>query len=96
MGVAFEDLDGLTGLGVEGVDVFEQVEQLSVVHLEEHAGNLTSLLGVRLLDEREKPFAEHLLLLCVSGRGKRRGGERFLVSTLALVLDKRYDQHPHL
>lgn len=76
--VIFQDLDGFSRLGVERVDIFEQVEQLRVVHLEEHTSNLTGLLCVRLLDEREKTFAEHLLLLGVGGRGEGRGGERLL------------------
>lgn len=77
-GVVLENLDGFTSLGVEGVNVFEQVKEFGVVHFEEHAGDLPGLFGVRLLNEREQSLSEHLLLLGVGGRGKCRGGERLL------------------
>mmetsp|Transcript_15759 Transcript_15759/g.33532 ORF Transcript_15759/g.33532 Transcript_15759/m.33532 type:complete len:289 (-) Transcript_15759:1073-1939(-) len=60
----------LDDLGVERVGRLEQVEQLAVVHLEEHAGDLAGELRLDVLDEREKALAQELLLLL-----GRRGGE---------------------
>lgn len=40
-----------------------QVDQLGVVHLEKHTGNLASQLGLHLVDLGVKSLSEHLLLL---------------------------------
>ena len=60
----FERLDRLLDLEGERLAVLlQQAEQLRVVHLEEHPGDLGSELWVGLLDDREETLAEHLLLL---------------------------------
>ena len=41
----------------------EQVQQLAVVHLQQHAGDLCSLVLVAALDKREETLANHLLLV---------------------------------
>merc|ERR1719181_1439924 len=67
-----KDLDGLVHLGRKGVLVFQKMQQFTVVHFKEHAGDLAGLVLVRRLDEREKALAKHLFLLRV-GRGRQGG-----------------------
>ena len=66
--VELQDGDGLHDLGVECLRRLEQVEQLAVVHLEEHASDLAGELRLDRRDEREEAFAQKLLLLL----GRRR------------------------
>ena len=44
-----ENLVGLVDLGAEGVGVLNQVQQIRVVHLEQHASELAGLLWVDVL-----------------------------------------------
>ena len=67
-----------TDLGLEGLARLEHVQQLRVVYLEQHAGDLASELRVHLLDEREEAFTQHLLLFLGWGGGQHAGGERGL------------------
>lgn len=75
-GVRGEDLQGLVDLVVEGLRGLQHVQQLGVVHLEEHARDLTRQIGLALLDEREDALADHLLLLGRVGVGEHLRRER--------------------
>ena len=52
LGVSLEHLDGLLDLGGEGLGGLEEVEKLTVVHLEKHAGNLSGELGLGGVNKR--------------------------------------------
>lgn len=84
LGLVLFSLLGLVGLAPLGknsqslVDLFlesrgrlDQVEELSVVHLEQHAGNLSSEVGLRFVNQGVEGLSEHLLLLGRSSSGKR-------------------------
>lgn len=73
-----EDGDGLLDLALEGLLVLQHVDQLGVVDLQEHAGDLAGQLGVHALDEGEEALAQHLLLLLWRSRRKHRSCQRLL------------------
>ena len=54
------------------------MKELSVVDLEQHAGDLASQVRVHPLDEREESLTQHLLLLLGRSRGQHGGGEWLL------------------
>ena len=58
--------------------VLQHVKELSVVDLEQHAGDLASQVRVHPLDEREESLTQHLLLLLGRSRGQHGGGEWLL------------------
>ena len=60
--VGLQDLQGLLDLGAESIGTLQKMEELGVVHLEEHAGDLTSELRLRLVDEGVETLANHILL----------------------------------
>jgi hypothetical protein len=64
--VVVVDTHGLVNLVAESGVVGGQVKELSVVHLEEHTGDLAGKLGLLLVNLGVKSLTEHLLLL---GRG---------------------------
>ena len=51
------------------------MKKLCVVHLEEHACDLSSELGLRVVDERVKTLSDHVLLHLRTGGGERTGGK---------------------
>ena len=73
-----EDGDSLLDLAFEGLLVLQHVDQLGVVDLQEHAGDLAGQFGVHALDEGEETLAQHLLLLLGRGRRQHRGGQWLL------------------
>ena len=54
------------------------MQQLGVVDLEQHAGDLASQFRVHALDQREEALAQHLLLLLGRGRGQHGGCQSVL------------------
>ena len=70
-----EDLDGLVNLALESVRRLEEVEELSVVHLQEHASDLSGKLGLGRVDEGIKTLADHVLLHLRAGSSKGGGGK---------------------
>mmetsp|Transcript_1781 Transcript_1781/g.5778 ORF Transcript_1781/g.5778 Transcript_1781/m.5778 type:complete len:376 (+) Transcript_1781:625-1752(+) len=71
IGVHLQHRERLHDLGIERIGRLEQVEQLAVVHLQEHAGDLAGHGRLLRLDQREKPLAQQLLLLLRRRRGQR-------------------------
>jgi hypothetical protein len=76
--VSLQHSDSLLHLGLEGLVVLQHVQQLRVVDLEQHAGDLTREIGVHTLDEREKALAKHLFLLVVGSGSQHGSGQRLL------------------
>ena len=58
--------------------MLQHMEELGVVDLEQHAGDLSGQVGEHPLDEREETLAQHLFLLLGWSSGQHGGGERFL------------------
>lgn len=79
--VLLEDGDGLVHLGLQGVGRLQQQQQLAVVHLQQHAGDLAGQLRLQALHQREQALAQHLLLLL--GRGGREHGRGQVAALLA-------------
>ncbi len=73
--------DGLVHLGNQGVGRLQQQQQLAVVHLQQHAGDLAGQLRLQALHQREQALAQHLLLLL--GRGGRQHGSGQVAALLA-------------
>jgi len=69
-------------LALERVVILQHVEELSVIDLEQHAGDLAGQVGVHPLDEREESLTQHLLLLL------RRSGGQHASSEGLLALDE--------
>jgi hypothetical protein len=44
--VSFQDLQGFRDLGAQGLGRLQQMQELRIVHLEKHTGNLTGQLGL--------------------------------------------------
>mmetsp|Transcript_28458 Transcript_28458/g.67127 ORF Transcript_28458/g.67127 Transcript_28458/m.67127 type:complete len:438 (-) Transcript_28458:489-1802(-) len=61
--VHLQHREGLHYLRVEGIRRLEQVEQLAVVHLQQHARDLARQMRLNVLDQREESLAKQLLLL---------------------------------
>jgi len=72
--VSLEDSHGFVDLALERAVVLQHVKELSVVDLEQHAGDLASQVRVHPLDEREESLTQHLLLLLGRSRGQHGGG----------------------
>merc|ERR1712203_1248514 len=71
--VSLEDSDSLVDLALEGLLVLQHVNQLRVVDLEQHAGDLAGQVRIHGLDEREEALAQHLLLLLWRSGGQHGG-----------------------
>ena len=82
--MALKDGDGLLYLVDEHGTVFEDVQDLGDVHLEEHTGDLRGLLGVDLLDLDVQLLSEGVLLLFGGQLAELGGGETAWESGLAL------------
>ena len=67
-----------TYLPLQRVMIFQHVQQLSVVDLQEHTGDLPGQVRVHALDQREETLTEHLLLFLRRSRGQHGGGEWLL------------------
>ena len=67
-----------TYLLLQEVVILQHVQQLGVVDLQEHPGDLPSQVGVYSLDQWEEPLAQHLLLVLGRSGGQHGGGERLL------------------
>ena len=65
-------------LALERLLVLEHVDELRVVDLKQHAGDLSSKVREHSLDQREDPLAKHLLLLLGRGSGQHGRGQRLL------------------
>jgi len=68
--VLTEDVKSFTDFVLQGSGTLQKVEEFSVVHLQEHTGDLTSKLGLKLLNLGEQVFSDHLLFLFF-GSGKK-------------------------
>lgn len=79
------DSHGLVDLGAEGLLVLSKAEELGVLHLEEHTGDLASELGLLSVDLGVKSLTEHLLLL-VGRSGVKNVGVDGRAGRLATVL----------
>ena len=58
------------------------MEQLGVVDLEQHTGDLAGEVGIHPLDQREQSLTQHLLLLLGRSRGQHGGGQGLLAGDL--------------
>ena len=90
--VRVQDLERLLDLRPERLGTLEEVEQLGVVHLEQHTGNLPGEVRLRLVDERVQPLPDHVLLYLGRGARERRGREllvRARRGVLLLLLGRR-------
>lgn len=56
----------------------QHVQQLRVVNLQQHAGDLASQLRVHALDQWEQPLTQHLLLLLWWGCSQHTGSQGVL------------------
>lgn len=55
-----KDLHGFSNLGLESLWRLEQVQHLSLVHLQQHASHLRSLLMLQLINKRIQVLTKHL------------------------------------
>jgi len=74
--VGLQDGHGFFDLALQRVVVLQHVEQLGVVDLQQHAGDLAGEVGVHPLDQWEESLSQHLLLLLWRSRGQHGGRER--------------------
>jgi len=74
--VGLQDGHGFFDLALQGVVVLQHVEQLGVVDLQQHAGDLAGEVWVHPLDQWEESLSQHLLLLLWRSRGQHGGRER--------------------
>ena len=81
-----EHLVGLGELLLQGDGVLEEMQQLGVVHLQQHAGQLASNLREARVHQRVDVIPENLLLALRLGRGKERS--KLLGSILDCLLCK--------
>lgn len=65
----------LLHLGLKGLLILDHVQELRVFDLQQHAGDLTSQIGVHMLNHRIQTLAEDLFLLLRLGVGQQRGNE---------------------
>ena len=65
-----------THLGLEGLRRLQHVQQLRVVNLQEHAGDLAGQGGGQPADEGKQSLPQHLLLLLCRRRRQQGGGQR--------------------
>ena len=92
---------GLRDLGVEGLRLLKQGEQLASVHLQEHARDLARQVRLHGLHQREESLAEQLLLLrrkrgSLRCRPRRWRPERIELILLPLDLELgRLEQDAH-
>ena len=79
--VSLQDLQGLLDLGAESIGTLQKMEELGVVHLEEHAGDLAGKVRLGVMDEGIEPLPDHVLLHLGGGRreGRRLVGGRLHV-----------------
>ena len=82
-----------TYLLLQEVVILQHVQQLGVVDLQEHAGDLSGQVRVHSLDKREETLAEHLLLLLGRSGGQHGGGERLLALDDDCLLSLRCRGH---
>eukprot|EP00162_Nutomonas_longa_P012116 comp20919_c0_seq1/m.43597 comp20919_c0_seq1/g.43597 ORF comp20919_c0_seq1/g.43597 comp20919_c0_seq1/m.43597 type:complete len:589 (+) comp20919_c0_seq1:259-2025(+) len=87
--VLLKDHDGLLDLGLEGIRGLEQQNELGVVHLEQHAGDLGSKLRLLLENQRVETLANHLLLLSLGSSSETSGGERLEIGLARLASRSR-------
>jgi len=76
--VSLEYSHSFFNLALQRVRVLQHVKELSVVDLQQHAGDLSGEVGVHPLDQREESLTQHLLLLLGRSGGQHGGGERLL------------------
>ena len=84
--MSLENSHGFFDLALQRVGVLQHVEQLGVVDLKQHAGDLAGEVRVHPLDRREQTLAQHLLLLLGRSGGQHGGGERLLALDDGLLL----------
>jgi hypothetical protein len=75
-GMGLEDSESLGDLLIESGGRLEEVNKLTVVHLEEHTGDLTSKHGLLELDEGEQTLTDHLLAHLFGSGGEGLDGQR--------------------
>eukprot|EP00042_Codosiga_hollandica_P025946 m.119180 g.119180 ORF g.119180 m.119180 type:complete len:644 (-) comp52044_c0_seq1:2-1933(-) len=82
--VLLENTEGLVDFAAKGNLVLEQVQQVAVVHLQEHACQLASLLRIEAGDDLEEVVSQDLLLVLSISGGE--GGSQCLHVRLGLGL----------
>lgn len=65
-----QDVQGLLNLGHQSIGGLNQIQQLTIVHLQKHTGDLAGLLGLVLVDQRIQSLTDHVLLSSGVGRGQ--------------------------
>lgn len=65
----------LLDLGLEGLLILDHVQELRVLDLQQHAGDLARQSGVHALDHRVQPLSEDLLLLLWLGISQQRSNK---------------------
>lgn len=73
--VLLQHSDGLVDLGLQGLLRLQQQQQLAVVHLQQHAGDLAGQLRLQALHQGEQALAQHLLLLLRGGGCQHGSGQ---------------------
>mmetsp|Transcript_7986 Transcript_7986/g.22890 ORF Transcript_7986/g.22890 Transcript_7986/m.22890 type:complete len:591 (-) Transcript_7986:711-2483(-) len=76
-----QHLDGLVHLERHLLIGLEKDQQLSVVHLQQHAGDLAGELRLHCLHQGEQPLSQHLLLLLGVGVCQDGSGEAICLGT---------------
>lgn len=70
-----EDRDGLVDLGIQSLGILQQVQELTVVHLEQHSGDLAGIVGLAGGNLGVQVLTNHLLLLVGIGSGEGGSGQ---------------------
>ena len=84
--MCLEDMKGLTDFAVEGIGTLKQVEELSIVHLQEHTSYFAGKIGLGRVDQWVEPLPDHVLLHFGAGASKGVRGKRSLLLGLLLGL----------
>src|SRR5689334_2248890 len=80
---------GLSDLLSQRFATLEQVNELAVVHLEQHARDLAGKRRLGGLDAREELLSNHLLLLFVGCSSQLLDGERCSLASLTSARQSR-------
>ena len=73
--MSLEDRDSLLDLGIQSLVVLQKVQQLAVVHLEQHASDLAGVVGLTGSNLGVQVLTNHLLLLIGIGSGQSGSGQ---------------------
>jgi len=76
--VSLKNSHSFLNLALEGILILQHVNKLSVINLEQHAGDLACQIGEHPLDEREETLTQHLLLFLWRSRSEHGSSEGLL------------------